>query len=158
MVRRLHQNLATVSPLANRTAFHSLNGVLPANYQAFCYEMKVVQAFSWALFISCILALYVLFQLVDLAQRFGRYYIWSEPIRGLEPQLKLFTVETDYLLELPWFGEMPGYYNTHAGGPMPYPNSAPIAPGYGYPYTAPGHSIVIQPGMNGAPPTVTQVH
>jgi len=118
------------------------------NAQAFCYEMKVVQAFSWALFIGCILALYILFQLVDLAQRFGRYHIWREPIR-----------------ELPWFGEMPGYYNTHGGGgPMYYPNSA-IAPGPGYgaypyhmPMSAPGHSIVIQPGMNGAPPTVTQVH
>ncbi|KAF8812422.1 hypothetical protein BYT27DRAFT_7182858 [Phlegmacium glaucopus] len=116
------------------------------NAQAFCYEMKVVQAFSWALFIGCILALYVIFQLVDQAQRVGRYHIWSEPIR-----------------ELPWFGEMPGYYNTlgMGGGPMPYPGSA-ISPGYGYPYNmpmaAPGHSIVIQPGMNGAPPTVTQVH
>jgi len=119
--------------------------------QAYCYEMKVIQAFSWALFIGCILALYILFKLVDQAQRFGRYHIWSEPIR-----------------ELPWFGEMPGYYNTHAVGggvPMPYPNSA-IGPGYGYPYNVPmsagpmsaGHSIVIQPGMNGAPPTVTQVH
>jgi len=111
--------------------------------QAFCYEMKVVQAFSWALFIAFIIALYILFQLVGLAQRFGRYYIWSEPIR-----------------ELPWFGEMPGYYNTTAGGPMYPPHSAP---GYhtGYPYhpmmSAPagGHSIVIQPGMNGAPPIVT---
>ena len=68
-------------------------------------------------------------------------------------------METNLLpLELPWFGEMPGYYNTNAGGPM-YPPSAGMAPGYGYPYppmSAPGHSIVIQPGMNGAPPIVTQ--
>ena len=57
-------------------------------------------------------------------------------------------------LELPWFGEMPGYYNTHPGGPMYGPG---MAPGYGYPYNPmPGHSIVIQPGMNGAPPIVTQ--
>jgi hypothetical protein len=111
------------------------------NAQTFCYEMKVVQAFSWAIFIGCLLALYILFQLVSQAQRFGRYYIWSEPIR-----------------ELPWFGEMPGYYNTHAGAPVPYPNPA-IPPGYGYPYNVPmsaGHSIVIQPGVNGAPPIVTQ--
>jgi len=117
--------------------------------QAFCYEMKVVQAFSWTLFISFIAWFYILLQLVSLAQRFGRYYIWSEPIR-----------------ELPWFGEMPGYYNTHAGTPMyPPPHSAGMTPGmypgYGYPYppmSAPGHSIVIQPGMNGAPPIVTQTH
>ena len=69
-------------------------------------------------------------------------------------------------LELPWFGEMPGYYNTHAGTPMYPPHSAGMTPGmypgYGYPYppmsAAPGHSIVIQPGMNGAPPIVTQTH
>jgi len=116
------------------------------NAQAYCYEMKVIQAFSWAVFIGCILALYVLFQLVAQAQRFGRYHIWSEPIR-----------------ELPWFGEMPGYYNTGVGGGLiPYPNSA-VGPGYGYPYNVPmsagpqGHSIVIQPGMNGALPTITQV-
>jgi hypothetical protein len=110
------------------------------NAQAFCYELKVVQAFSWAIFVACILALYILFQLVDQAQRFGRYYIWSEPIR-----------------ELPWFGEMPGYYNTHAGGPTPYPTNPALNVGYGYPYnTSGGHSIVIQPGVNGAPPVVTQ--
>lgn len=63
-------------------------------------------------------------------------------------------------LELPWFGEMPGYYNTHPGGPIYPPHSAGMAPGYGYPYnvnpmSAPGHSIVIQPGMNGQPPVIT---
>jgi len=112
------------------------------NAQAFCYQMKVLQAFSWAIFVACIIALYILFQLVFQAQRSGRYYIWTEPIR-----------------ELPWFGEMPGYYNTHGGGPMPYPTN-PMVPGYGYPYNnmpmSAGHSIVIQPGINGAPPIVTQ--
>ena len=63
-------------------------------------------------------------------------------------------METNLLSELPWFGEMPGYYNTHAGAMMPYPGHYP----YNVPMSAPGHSIVIQPGMNGAPPTVTQVH
>ena len=61
--------------------------------------------------------------------------------------------------ELPWFGEAPGYYNTHPGM-MQYPGA-----GYGYPMQGapgpvmqtPGHSIVIQPGVNGQPPTVTQV-
>jgi hypothetical protein len=44
---------------------------------------------------------------------------------------------------------------------MHYP--PPSAGGYGYPYQGgmpvpnPGHSIVIQPGMNGAPPTITQM-
>ncbi|KAF8204988.1 hypothetical protein BJ912DRAFT_939933 [Pholiota molesta] len=109
------------------------------NFQAYCYEMKVIQAFSWALFIMFVFALW--------AERFGRYRIWHEPIR-----------------ELPWFGEMPGYYNTHAqggGAPMMgYPPAGGYGPPgfpYGYPHPNPGHSIMIQPGMNGAPPTITQI-
>jgi len=117
------------------------------NSQAFCYEMKVIQAFSWALFCVFVLAFIVLFQLVALAQQFGRYLIWTEPIR-----------------ELPWFGEMPGYYNTSSRVPnanMYYP--PPSAGGYGYPYQGgypmpqQGNSIVIQPNPNGGPPTITQM-
>lgn len=67
--------------------------------------------------------------------------------------------------ELPWFGEMPGYYNTNTQGMpgqhmMQYPGT-PGGYGYpnqgGYPIPNPGHSLIIQPGMNGAPPTITQV-
>jgi len=119
------------------------------NFQAFCYEMKVIQAFSWALFAMYVIAFGILLQLVSLAQQFGRFKIWSEPIR-----------------ELPWYGEMPGYYNTNTYGPnMHYP--PPSAGGYGYPapyggmggmpVPNPGHSIVIQPGMNGGLPTITQM-
>ena len=67
------------------------------------------------------------------------------------------TIETNLPLELPWFREMPGYYNT-LGVPMHYPNPV-ITPGYAYPYNVapgpPGHNFVIQQG-NG-PPTITQV-
>ncbi|TFK43519.1 hypothetical protein BDQ12DRAFT_675107 [Crucibulum laeve] len=121
--------------------------------QSYCRQMKVVQAFSWAIFCFFVIAMIILVSLASRAQQFGRYEIWEEPIR-----------------ELPWFGEMPGYYNTHAGGMhsgmpvgMPqYPMSAGGYPaGYngfqGMPIQTPGHSIVIQPGMNGQPPTVTQV-
>ncbi|KJA30264.1 hypothetical protein HYPSUDRAFT_32413 [Hypholoma sublateritium FD-334 SS-4] len=119
------------------------------NFQAYCYEMKVIQAFSWALFIMFVVALWILFQLAAQAERFGRYQIWREPIR-----------------ELPWFGEMPGYYNTSTMGAAPmqyYPSSGgmygpqPGNPYGGYPQPAPGHTLVIQPGMNGAPPTITQM-
>lgn len=55
---------------------------LQANYKAYCYEMKVMQAISWALFCLFVIAFYILMQLVTLAQQFGRYRIWSEPIRG----------------------------------------------------------------------------
>ncbi|KAF8974550.1 hypothetical protein BDZ97DRAFT_1774247 [Flammula alnicola] len=116
------------------------------NFQAYCYEMKVIQAFSWALFAMFVVAFLILFQLVAQAERFGRYRIWTEPIR-----------------ELPWFNEMPGYYNTNTNGPgmmqYPPPSAGGYGPGYpyGYPVPNPGHSIIIQPGMNGAPPTITQM-
>lgn len=87
----------------------------------------------------------ILLTLVTQAQRWGRPHIWEEPIR-----------------ELGWFGEMPGYYNTHHGGvqyPVQYPG---YYQGYnGYPMMPAqyqqGSSIVIQPSANGGPATVTQV-
>jgi len=114
------------------------NGDMSA--RAYCYEIKVIQAFSWMLFVMCALALLVLFRLVAHAQMFGRYDIWQEPIR-----------------ELPWFGEAPGFYNTHQGT-MPYSGvyshgQQPMAS----PAMHPGQTVVIQPGMNGQPATVTTV-
>jgi hypothetical protein len=126
--------------------------------------MKTVQAFSWALFCAFVLAVIVLFQLVHQAQRFGRWHIWAEPIRGvysLDLEGVLFlgrALLTDtpllfYVAELPWFGEMPGYYNTPYAGMYPqypyYPAPTPMM--------QPGNQIIIQPGINGAPATVTQV-
>jgi hypothetical protein len=79
--------------------------------------------------------------------------------------LETFAINLDIPVELPWFGEAPGYYNTHPGG-MVHGGMAQFPPGgYGYPMQGvnppfvqtPGHSIVIQPGMNGQPPTITQV-
>lgn len=125
--------------VGQRTA--TKNGDMPAT--EFCYEMKVIEAFSWMLFVLFAIALYMVLRLVTEAERFGRYDIWWAPIQ-----------------ELPWFGEAPGYYNTHPGGMVQYPVG-----GYAYPMQnvnapvvqTPGHSIIIQPGMNGQPPTVTQV-
>jgi len=113
----------------------------------FCYEMKVIQAFSWMLFVLFVIAFYLLMSLVTEAQRFGRYDIWYSPIR-----------------ELPWFGEAPGYYNMHPSGMMQYPPGAFAYPTMPMPMPgapssivqSPGHQIVIQPGMNGQPPTITQ--
>lgn len=76
----------------------------------------------------------------------------------------LHLCEPTHLQELPWFGEMPGYYNTSSRVPnanMYYP--PPSAGGYGYPYQGgypmpqQGNSIVIQPNPNGGPPTITQM-
>jgi len=115
------------------------NGDIPA--QAYCYEMKVIQAFSWALFVLNALALLVLYRLIAQAQMFGRYDIWREPIR-----------------ELPWFGEAPGFYNTHQGPMMSYPGMYPhMQPPMAGPMMHPGQTVVIQPGMNGQPATVTTV-
>lgn len=48
----------------------------------FCYEMKVIEAFSWMLFVLFAIALYMVLRLVTEAERFGRYDIWWAPIQG----------------------------------------------------------------------------
>ncbi|KAJ7682789.1 hypothetical protein DFH06DRAFT_1290130 [Mycena polygramma] len=106
----------------------------------YCYEMKVIQAFSWMLFVLFTFAFAILIVLVNQAQRFGRPNIWQEPIQ-----------------ELGWFHEMPGYYNHPQQGMMQYP----VYPQqYGYPMQqgyVQGQQPVyqIQQGPNGT--TVTQV-
>jgi len=107
----------------------------------YCYEMKVIQAFSWMLFALFTLAFGILLVLVHQAERFGRPDIWQEPIQ-----------------ELGWFSELPGYYNHHQQGMVQYPMQ------YGYPMQGyPMHQgyqgqqpiYSIQQGPNG--PMVTQV-
>ncbi|KAJ3741114.1 hypothetical protein DFH05DRAFT_303444 [Lentinula detonsa] len=120
------------------------NGDMSA--QSYCYEMKVIQAFSWMIFVLCSFAFIILMQLVTQAQRFGRYMIWYEPIQNLG-----------------WFGEWPGLYNTTTQPMVQYPQHQYAVP-YGYPLQAgsgipqqPGHSIIVQPSANGGPATVTQI-
>ncbi|PBK69640.1 uncharacterized protein ARMOST_05341 [Armillaria ostoyae] len=112
--------------------------------QSYCYEMKVIEAFSWMNFVLFAISFIILLALVTQAQKFGRYDIWRDPIK-----------------ELGWFGEWPGYYNTSpgmphypAGGYVPY--GVPMQAGTGITQQA-GNSIVIQPGVHGQPPTITQV-
>jgi hypothetical protein len=71
------KSVALIVNLVSRLKFR-----LQVNAQAYCYEMKIVQAISWALFCLFVIAFYILMQLITLAQQFGRYMIWSEPIRG----------------------------------------------------------------------------
>jgi len=106
----------------------------------YCYEMKVLEAFSWMNFFLFVVYFFVLIWLVSRAQSLGRPHMWEEPIR-----------------ELPWFGEMPGYYNVANTG-----MAQPVYPGYPPVHYPPymqtqGHSIIIQPGVNGQPPVITQV-
>jgi len=126
------------------------NGTM--SFRSYCYEMKVLEAFSWMTFVLFAIAFVILLQLTTQAQRFGRHFIWREPIR-----------------ELGWYHELPGYYNIHAtGGAMQYPVFGYPGGGYpmmqgGYPmqgYNYPqqqGQTLVIQPGVNGQATTVTQV-
>jgi hypothetical protein len=105
-----------------------------------------------------LLTLYFVF-VIALATRsvaMGRYDIWREDVR-----------------ELPWFGEAPGYpgtgYTAYSGqsgqyGNRGYPGSYaqsyaqyPTSYGGNVVQQQPGHSLVIQPGMNGGAPTVQQV-
>ena len=80
----------------------------------------------------------------------GRFYIWREDIR-----------------ELPWFGQAPGYpgagyaqYSSQYGSrgyPGQYAQYPSTTYGGNVVHQQPGHSLVIQPGMNGGAPTVQQV-
>lgn len=100
--------------------------------------------------------LWILISLTTRAKALGRPFAWGEPI-----------------IELPWFGQWPGYpeggqfpqgmmypqqqYGYPGMGMQPMGAYGPqMAPGYVVQQT-PGHSVVIQPGMNGQPPTVTQI-
>ncbi|KAJ7068287.1 hypothetical protein C8F01DRAFT_1117613 [Mycena amicta] len=104
----------------------------------YCYEMKVIEAFSWMIFILFTLGFAILMSLVNQAQRFGRHTIWSDPIQ-----------------ELGWFGEPPGYYNTPRGAgqynmyPQQYPQQQ-----YGY---VQGPQPLYQISQGPAGTTVTQV-
>jgi len=101
--------------------------------RGYCYEMKVVEGFSWALFVLFAIFFMLVIALTSRAVAMGNRYAWSEPI-----------------VDLPWFGEIPGYYQ------VPYGYGAPMAPP-GAVQQQPGHSVVIQPGHHGQPTTVQQV-
>ncbi|KAI0796635.1 hypothetical protein C8Q75DRAFT_802321 [Abortiporus biennis] len=124
--------------------------------KSYCYEMRVIEAFSWMIFCLSAIFLWILIALTSRSRALGRPFAWSEPV-----------------IELPWFGEWPGW--PADSGPYPgygypmgmgYPGGQPVAYG-GQPAQVvsggyvvqqnPGHSVVIQPGMNGQAPTITQV-
>ncbi|KAF8914625.1 hypothetical protein CPB85DRAFT_1297489 [Mucidula mucida] len=113
--------------------------------QAYCYEMKVTEAFSWANFILFMLAFLTILSLTSQAQSFGRWDIWREPIQ-----------------ELGWFNEYPGFYNSTPGMmPMQYMPTAggfvPYGQTQGQQQPLPqGHTLIVQP-HHGQPPTITSV-
>jgi hypothetical protein len=80
----------------------------------------------------------------------GRPDIWRDDIR-----------------EMPWFGQQPGYpgsgYGTYSAqygsrGPVSYTQTQyPTSYAGNVVQQQPGHSLMIQPGVNGGAPTVQQV-
>ncbi|KAH7914342.1 hypothetical protein BJ138DRAFT_1144077 [Hygrophoropsis aurantiaca] len=122
------------------------NGTMSA--RTYCYEFKVIEALSWCIFVLFVFFFIIIISLTTRAVVCGRYYAWRE-----------------HISQLGWFGEFPGYPTEaiypRQPGPMMYGN-------YGYPNQGmqmggnfvqqmPGHSIVIHPGVNGNPPTITQM-
>ncbi|TFK55718.1 hypothetical protein OE88DRAFT_1652154 [Heliocybe sulcata] len=115
--------------------------------RSYCYEMKVIEAFSWMNF--CLLTIFfiILLMLTSRAQALGRQFAWQENI-----------------IDLPWFGQMPGY-----PGSGTYTNGHQNGASYAYPMQQmlpsnafviqqqPGHSVVIQPQASGGPPMVNQI-
>lgn len=69
----------------------------------------------------------------------------------------------EHTSQLGWFGQWPAYPTeaVYPRGPPyaygPHPGSYGITAGGNYVQQAPGHSVVIQPGVNGAPAMITQV-
>lgn len=59
--------------------------------------MRVIQAFSWMNFAFFVIALFVLVSLVGQAQRFGRPFIWREPIRGTPLEYPSFRSLTSFV-------------------------------------------------------------
>jgi len=119
-------------PLGNQKTAAKNNGETSA--QAFCYEMKVIEAFSLAIFVLFIIFFVLVIALTSRAVTMGNRRAWS-----------------DHITELPWFGEY--YYQGAYGGygvqQMYYPPGAI--------QQQPGHSVIIQPGHHGQPTTVSQV-
>ncbi|KAG0709646.1 hypothetical protein DFH29DRAFT_885164 [Suillus ampliporus] len=126
---------------------YQLPGLQPTNkgtmtLQTYCYQMKVIEALSWTIFVLFALFFIMLIALTSRAVAFGRYYAWRE-----------------HVSQLGWFGEFPGYPTEAV-----YPR-APFYGGYGqnpmmggyHVQQMPGHSIMVQPGVNGGQPVVTQV-
>lgn len=132
----------------------------------YCNEMRVIEAFSWVSFGVFVIFFIVVAHLTMIAVgRGGRPYAWREP-----------------MIELPWYGEWPGYsggpgsmYPTlqMPGGVVPgaYIPGAVVAPPGGGPVSTlpvmqdggyvvqqqPGYSMIITPGANGQAPTIQQV-
>jgi hypothetical protein len=120
------------------------NGTMSA--QTYCYEMKVIEALSWSLFVMFALFFLIMTTLTTRAVALGRVYAWRE-----------------HTSQLGWFGQWPAYPTDslhprgHPYAYGQYPGAYGMPAGGNYVQQVPGHSVVIQPGVNGALPVITQV-
>jgi len=123
-------------PLAGQTR-PTKNGTM--SLETYCYEMKVIEALSWCIFVMFAIFFMIIMALTTRAVVLGRVYAWRE-----------------HTSQLGWFGEWPAYPTETIHPRGPYYGSYP-SHGGNYVHQAPGHSVVIQPGVNGAPAMITQV-
>ncbi|KAH0839742.1 hypothetical protein J3R83DRAFT_682 [Lanmaoa asiatica] len=130
-------------PTRSRKSHRNGNSV---SAEMYCYEMKAIEALSWAIFVMFVFFFLIVVTLATRAVALGRVYAWRE-----------------HITQLGWFGEWPAYPTEavrprgppYAYGPYSYAHGVPA--GGNYVQQAPGHSVVIQPGVNGAPAMITQV-
>ncbi|GJE88523.1 MARVEL domain-containing protein [Phanerochaete sordida] len=131
--------------------------------KAWCYEMRIIEALSWIQFALFAIFVWILITLTSRAKAFGRYGAWWEPI-----------------VELPWFGQYPGYPMGEEGSPRSgrYRYAYPASSARGswaappsWPYESqpqmvggaqvipqqPGHAVVIRPSHGGRPAVIEQV-
>ncbi|KAI0307330.1 hypothetical protein B0F90DRAFT_1687428 [Multifurca ochricompacta] len=129
---------------------HTAHGTISS--QSFCYLSKVLEGLSWSIFILLMFFLIFVIALANRSQILGRPHIWNEDV-----------------INLPWFGQYPGYSGlplyplnpddlSQAVHPAPTIYEAPpqIIGNGGVIQQQPGHSIIIWPGINGEPPRIEQ--
>ncbi|KAJ7812286.1 hypothetical protein B0H13DRAFT_1926189 [Mycena leptocephala] len=119
--------------------FTLVNPTTPVRQKDYCRQMKIIQAFSWILFVFFTLAFYILLKLVNQAQRYGRRDAWYQPIQ-----------------ELGWFYELPEYSrHQHGTGQSMSPVQYPRQPGYVQGQQPVVYQILPQP--SGAPSQLFEV-
>jgi len=153
---------------AQRTS--TKNGTISA--RAYCSEMKVVEAFSWVIFGVFFIWLATILVLASNAGRL-RPYAWREPMLELGWFGEYPGYSGGRYSEYPTYREgeagmiqpgmvQPGFIHPGMIQPGMMPTGVQMQPQYGagggyVVQQTPGHSIVIQPGVNGEAPRITQV-
>jgi hypothetical protein len=118
--------------------------------------MKIIEGFSWAIFILCKLNYFLALVMYLAVLSFDPVFLFSGLVIALTSRSVAMGNQyawSDYINDLPWFGEMPGYYQA----PYGYGGQQMYLPPPGAIQQQPGHSVVIQPGHHGQPTTVQQI-